>query len=236
MDFNQFSEKLHLQNKIFAIRRVNNAPSDKLSGCTLKCFADVAQGQKVVISADNAGCRGAAQGFGFKDGIPNTPGGFGLFLSCGAGEGFPPGEHVKCNPELAESMILGLPQKVMEGFSAVEISLYQEGCSPDLVSCLVNPDQLATLVHIFNFRQTDYDNVIMPMASGCSSLFRIPFGEMLSKRQRAVIGIVDVFARPHFAKDQFFFTVDGETFVRMLADSGDSVISAPIWHGVEKRL
>ena len=54
------------------------------------------KGETLFFHAENLSCKGAATGFGFVDGIPDIPGGFGHFLSHGRGDGFPPGERVKC--------------------------------------------------------------------------------------------------------------------------------------------
>lgn len=238
MTCHELSKALALSEGFLSIKRISaeTASSQKFSGCMMKALARAMTGETLVFAKDNLGCPGASRGLGLEDGIPDMPGGFGHFISYGRGKGFPPGERVKCSPEIGEQMMLAQPQGVMEGFNAIRIKPYQAEDEADTVTALVNMDQLTALIHIFCFRRTDYDCVIAPMVSGCASVFRIPFGEARNPRTRAVIGNADVFSRPHYAAETCFFTLSGQDFRQMLLDAEDSVLSAPIWHGVQKRL
>lgn len=239
MDYQTFLWELQLEGKVLAITRrdATHGASTIRRGCSLAALSRAMDGEAVVFTAGNLECRGACSGFGFSDDLPPVPGGFGHFLSCGRGKGYPPGERVKRTPELGEEMLLGQPKSVMEGYGAIEVSPYREGGQPDTVSCLVNCDQLSALIHLFCFESAAYDNVIAPMVSGCASVFRIPFGELArGAAARAVIGGVDVFSRPHFPADTLFFTVPGTAFARMLSLLDESVLASPIWRGVQRRL
>lgn len=229
--------KLHLEGKVISITRIDaeKVTEDIKPGCTLSVINRALDGERLVISEKNCKCRGGNIGFGLKDGIPNTPGGFGYFISSGRGEGYPAGECVKMNPDIGEQMMLNQPQDVMGGYNAVELKPY-DGEKCDLVTILVEPDQLAALIHIFTFRRSGYEDVIAPMVSGCASIFRIPFGELKKELPRAVIGNVDIFSRPHYDKNTFFLTVSGRDFQQMLEDSEHSVIGAPIFKKVSERL
>lgn len=242
MTYDDFANELCLKHKVLAITRTK-ADQDAtqaqtvLNGCTLAALNRALAGEHIRVTPDNITCRGSYAGFGFRDGIPNIPGGFGYFLSSGRGEGFPPGERIKNSPETAEAMVRAQPQNVMDGFAAIDIRRYEDGVTPDTVTALANPDQLAALIHVFNFENPDYDNVIAPMSSGCASVFRIPFGELTrGDNARAVIGGVDVFSRPHFPADTFFFTVPGTVFQKMLDNADHSMLASHIWKGVKKRL
>ena len=221
-----------------SIKRVKRSRTNvfKEKGCTLELLGRAFLGETLYFSGDNVTCPGAAVNFGFKDGLPNIPGGFGHFVSHGRGEGFPPGERVKCSPEIGEKMLLGQPQDVMDGYNAIRVKRYEPEDDADTVTALVTADQLSTLIHIFCYRKAGYDNVIAPMVSGCASIFRIPLGELKREEPRAVIGNIDVFSRPHFAPETLFFTVSGRDFSQMLTDAGDSVLASKIWEGVEERL
>ena len=238
MGNSKLSGTLNMKNGFLSIKRVSMAAVEAYTekGCTLKMLHRAFAGETLYLNTENITCNGAAAGFGFVDGLPNIPGGFGHFISYGRGKGFPPGERVKCSPETGEAMFLNQPKDVMDGLNAVCIKPYEPNDGADIVTALVTPDQLSTLIHIFCFRKAEYDNVIAPMTSGCASVFRIPFGELKRAEPRAVIGNIDVFSRPHFDKDMFFFTVSGKDFETMLADTDESVITAPIWKGVQSRL
>jgi uncharacterized protein (DUF169 family) len=171
-------------------------------GCTLRMLNDVIAGKRLVLTEDQCSCGGGRSGFGFLDGLPEMPGGIENFLSCGCGEGFPPGEKLKDSPETAKKMLLSEPQQVLGSHNVIEFKPYEAGDTPDLVTVLVNADQLSALVNLYTFRTGAWDNIIMPMTSGCASIARIPFGELHSEKPRAVIGIADITARFFFDKDK----------------------------------
>lgn len=234
----QLATELKLPYGFLSIQRLQEPceSTPKGSGCSLRLLQKALEGETVFFNAADLSCRGAATGLGFSDGIPDTPGGFGHFISSGRGEGYPPGERIKCSPQLGEEMLLAQPQKVMHGYSAICVQPYGSAIASDLVTVLANLDQISALIHLFNFRKAAYDNVIAPMSSGCASVFRIPFGELETEHPRAVIGNIDVFSRPHFGANTAFFTVSGEDFAQMLADAQESVLASHIWRGIKARL
>jgi hypothetical protein len=206
------------------------------SGCTMRALKEVFNGTGLVLTEERCSCRGARNGFGFHDGITNMPGGFELFLTCGAGEGYPPGERLKASPEVVRDMISGQPQGVLAPYNALEFKPFEGEDKPDLVTALVNPDQLSVFATLYSYRTGAFDRVIMPMTSGCGSIFRIPMGEARTGTPRAVIGNSDINSRFFFDPPTFFFTVTGERFREMLADAPESFIFAPVFKGVQKRL
>lgn len=239
MDYAALMEELKMRDKVIAITRVKREGESEpvREGCALAALKRALNGGTLIITENNLKCSGGCTGFGLTDGIPDTPGGFGYFIAQGRGEGFPHGERIKKTPEMGEEMLLRQPQDVMGGCNAIEVRPYSEECEPELVAALVNPDQLSALIHLFNYEKTEYDNVIAPMTSGCASVFRIPFGKLAKgENARAVIGNVDVFSRPHFPADTFFFTVSGRAFARMIEIAGESMLLSPIWRGVKRRL
>ncbi len=238
MTAEQLAGAINLKGGFLSIAKMRGGEAEALGvgGCALKALARALAGETVVFSPQNLTCRGAASGIGFQDGIPEIPGGFGHFIAHGRGEGFPPGERIKCSPELSEMMLMLQPQGVMEGHDRVRVKPYAKDYGADTVTALVNMDQMAALIHIFNYRRAAYDTVIAPMVSGCASLFRVPFGEAMKESGRAVIGNVDIFSRPHFDKEKAFFTVSGADFEGMLHDADESVLASPIWRGIKKRL
>lgn len=233
------AKELKLEDKILSITATNNSEvtSSIKSGCTLKALnLAINNGETIFISEATISCSGAKTGFGLYDGLPKIPGGFGNFIAQGAGKGFPPGERIKATPQIGEKMLLGQPQDVLSNYDFLRIKPYCEDDQADLVTSLVNADQLSALVHLFNYRKTGYDTIIAPMTSGCASIFRIPLGELKLDNPRGVIGNLDIFSRPHFDKDTFFFTVPEKDFRKMLEDADESFLIAPIWNGVRKRL
>jgi len=238
MDYAGLCSELKLTNGFLSIKRINSGVDSPYSekGCTLALLNKAFEGGTLYFSKGSITCPGAAVGFGFSDGLPEIPGGFGYFISAGRGEGFPPGERVKCDPETGERMLLGQPQNVLDGFACIRVKPYEAKDGTDTVTALVTAEQLSALIHIFCFRKPGYENIIAPMVSGCASVFRIPFGELKREEPRGVIGNIDIFSRPHYAADTVFFTVSGRDFETMLTDAGDSVLAPPLWKGIKSRL
>lgn len=238
MNYKEFVEELKIDGQVLSIIRdnVKELPTSKGAGCTLSKLKDALMGNVVYLVKGNLSCCGAERGMGFDDDIPNIPGGFGYFLSHGKGEGYPEGERVKCSPELGEKMMKMQPINVMEGYNAICIKPFKEGDNPDLVTINVDMDQLSALIHLFNYRKPDYDNIIVPMVSGCASVFRIPFAELKKENPRAVVGNIDIFSRPHFDENKVFFTMAGEDFKNILRDAEEGIFKSHIWNGVRKRI
>lgn len=234
-----FLKELNLEGKAVAITRISvSEESEKLpGGCTLALLKKAMNGERIVSTLDNGGCYGGKTGFGLTDGIPGTPGGFGYFLSYGKGEGYPAGERVKKDPELAERFLLNQPQDVLGDNNALCFEAYENAQDPELVSFLVTADQLAALAHLYNYEKIDYDNIIAPMTSGCSSIVRIPLNEReKGANARAVIGNIDIFSRPHFPADTFFFTVSNESLETILGFADETILASPIWKPIRKRI
>ncbi|MDR3343567.1 MAG: hypothetical protein LBT14_12450 [Treponema sp.] len=127
-----------------------------------------------------------------------------------------------------------LARDVRAPFDAIEFKPYQAGDLPDLVTALVDADRLAILTQ--RYRTAAWDEVILPMSSGCASIARIPLGELRSAALRAVIGNCDRMPRQFFDPSTFFFTTPGVRFAEMLTDADRSFLGAPMFSGVKKRL
>lgn len=204
--------------------------------CSLSSLKEAIGGKTVYFSSDSAGCPGMKSGLGFTD-TAKIPGGIEYFLSCGRGEGFPPGERLKKTPEIAKTYYEALPKKVHNSkytiFKPVD-KLNDE--IPKLIIFLGNPDHLSALISLFSYESVVVDDVFTPMTSGCSSLIKIPLNELKKDKPRAVVGLVDIWARPLFDADMFAFTVPYAVYKRMEENSKDCFLQAKTWDGVKNRL
>lgn len=240
MNTMQLIEELNIKNYPIGIKLekklLDEEVISKRQGCILRFLDDVSNGEKRVIELSNSGCPGANRGCGFVDGIPNIQGGFGYFLSYGRGEGYPKGEKVKKNPDIAIKMIEHQPENVLEENKFIVMKPYKEEIDVETVAFIVNSDQMAALIHLYNFEDFKYDNVIAPMCSGCASIFRIPFDEAKKENPRAVIGNVDIFSRPIFPKNTFIFVVPHKRYLDMLKNADESFLYSHIWNKTKKRL
>lgn len=238
MSYHEFLTELKLEQHIIAATRVN-VPEDQLSsipGCMFKCLEKVFEGESFILGATSSKCPGFKVNAGFVDGLPQTPGGFGNFLSYGAGKGFPAGERLKCNPAISEEFILGLPSGVMENYNAIQLEPYQESLDPDLVICFASPDQLSALTILHGFERSSYDTAVTGCMAGCASLFKVPLGESKKENSRAVLGNMDLAERHLLDKNLISFTVSGKDFKQMLANTEQCFFHAPMWKTVRNRI
>ena len=211
---------------------------EKGVNCSLYALKQAQAGESIYFSMDTPGCPGKKFGFGFLDDI-KIPGGGGFeyFLSCGKGPGFPEGERVKKTPEVALAFHATLPKKVHHNQYVIFKPLEMDDLGKArLVIFLANPDQLAALIHLYSYESGAYDEVFTAMCSGCGSVLRIPLAETSRTNPRGVIGLVDIFARPHFKSDLFAFTTSPQKFSEMEGNSKNCFFQVKTWQGVKARL
>ena len=237
MEFQAFAAELGIVGKVLSITRKQSgeAYNPVREGCALRALNNAMDGETIILSRDNIQCPGGLYGFGFQDDV-KIPGGYGHFISYGAGDGFPPGMRLKRNPEIAERGSRNAPKNVMDGYSYIEIKPYRQNDDPDLVTMQVNPDQLSAMNMLFYFGKDCADATVFPAGSGCSTVFLLPFAELRSSNPRAVIGNADITARDYFKADTLFFTVSGKAFAEMLRDADESFLTMPAWNKLKSRI
>lgn len=211
-------------------------PSVTKGICSLTALNEAALGNTICFNSNSRGCPGLKTGLGFENGA-KIPGGIEYFLSCGKGKGFPEGEKLKKTPEIAKAYYDKQPKDVHNSKYLVfkPVEKISNEC-PKLVIFLANPDQLSALISLFSYESCTIDDVIAPMTSGCSSLVKIPLSELNKETPRAVIGLVDIWARPLFGSDIFAITVPYESYLKMEENSKDCFLQAKTWDGIKSRL
>ena len=166
--------------------------------------------KRIRFSGDSdRACLGPAESFGFIE--PKDDGGF--FLA--------EVEHFKKNIELSkaynrEAATLINPPKgkylYMEKLENIDNNKKIEVVNlfpADLIS-------LAKLVIFSSYdRMTSIDNVLIPDASGCQSVFGIPYNEKFQKRPKSVVGLMDTLARNFVPEDMILFSMPANRFVEM---------------------
>jgi hypothetical protein len=228
MDTKTFAGELCLEGKIISVTRKEDGEGIKLfdSGCNMRALNKVFEGETIVFDAEVMTCPGAPGGFGFSDEHEYDK------------ESKSIGTQFKYSPDVAYESAEKRPQKVMEGYKAIEVKLLEETDNPDVVSFIVNPDQLVSLIMLFSYRHSDTDTVIAPFTSGCASMFRLPFGELRRPLPRAVVGAIDSIRLSLFPDepDKFFFTVSSDAFKQMKEDADRFFESKMIWTGLKNRI
>jgi uncharacterized protein (DUF169 family) len=208
-------------------------------GCVIGMLVAAAKGQSAAFDRKTFGCMGGGVGLCFGDTYASAGGGIEYFLSTGRGEGYPEGEGYKKTVDLAREMVGQLPKVdipyayvVFKPLSAVDPAHE----TPQLVCFLANPDQLSALVVLANYGRPGNENVIIPFASGCQTTILIPYLESQRETPRAVVGNVDISARPYLDPDILTFTAPYALFLQMEADAPASFLSRKAWQKVKARL
>lgn len=86
----------------------------------------------------------------------------------------------------------------------------------EVVNLFPDPASLASLSVLSSYdRMANSDNVIMPFASGCQSVFTIPRDEGQKTMPRSVIGLMDPLVRQFIPEDMLAFSLPANRFVEM---------------------
>ena len=207
-------------------------------GCVAAMLTAATKGRTVAFSRKTFGCPGGGVGLGLGNFYPGMPGGIANFLSCGAGEGYPPGEAYKKTPALAQSFVDNLPitdiptrYVVFKPLAEVE----QSKEKPQVVVFYANPDQLSALVVLANYGRAE-NSVKIPFAAGCQSTCLLPWSEQFQENPAAIVGMVDISARPFIEADLLSFSVPYGLFVEMESNVPGSFLDKEAWEKVAKRL
>ena len=196
------------------------------------------KGKTVALGRKNVNCWGGGVGMCFGNWYPQFPGGIEYFLSTGRGEGYRAGEKYKQSPELAKSFVDALPMTDVEAEYVVmrPLSEVPEGVAPDIVVMYANCDQLSALVVLANYDRAGGENVAMPFSAGCQSVCLLPYAESKKDLPRAIVGSVDISARPLIDKDLLSFAVPYGRFVEMEQNADECFFTAEAWERVAPRL
>lgn len=208
-------------------------------GCVAAMLTAAAKGRQAVFSRTTYGCLGGGVGLGFGNLYPNFPGGFEHFLSCGRGEGYPPGEGYKKTPELVTTFLASLPMTDIPHKYVAFMPLAaagKVGAEPTIVVFFANADQLSALVVLANYGRSGNENVIIPFAAGCQSACLIPWAEASRPLPRAVVGMTDISARPVIDADLLSFAVPLAMYREMEDNVEGSFLDRHDWEKVARRL
>jgi len=181
---------------------------------------------------------GGGTGLGFGN-YEDFPGGIEYFLSIGKGEGFREGEHYKKTPEAAGEAFKKMDFTDIPFKYVVFKPLSLADQSKDnivLVVFYATPDQLSALAVLANYRYPVNDRVMAPFGAGCHSVCLIPYMQAKNKEPKAVIGILDVSARPMVDPDILSFSVPLKMFLDMEEDAPGSFLHYKAWLKVKERI
>ncbi len=187
--------------------------------CMFKLIEDVAKGKKICFSQRSAGCSGAACYFGFKQ--PNEKAGG--FLA--SKEKFK--ESIAYGNEFYNQIKAEEPRNKYLILS--ELEQIKDNICIEVVNYWVKPLSLSGLVTLSNFDSPKNNNAIIPFASGCQSMWTIPYKEKSKKQPRATIGALDPAMRKYIASDTILFSVPASRFFVMAENIKKSFASENNW-------
>ena len=162
---------------------------------------------------------------------------FEYFLSCGI-QGRMEGERYKKTPEIVSALMDRLPrfQAPARYIHFKRWDQLDASDQPEVVIFFAHPDLLSGLFTLAGFEEEHPDAVMAPFAAGCGSIVLYPYLERRNNRQRAVLGMFDVSARPFVDRNELSFAIPMEKFERMIRDMDESFLITPSWAKVRSRM
>ena len=171
------------------------------------------------FSSENAGCPGASCYFGFK--MPSTSAGYFLAEK----------EHFKKDGQLADAFYREIEASAPESDYIVVQALadIDDALSVEVINLWVDGLGLAGLVTLANFDRPTNNNVVLPFASGCQSIWTIPYKEKYEMEPKCVVGCMDPAMRMFMPSDLISFSVPANRFVEMTTNISGSFLEENQW-------
>jgi len=202
--------------------------------CLIGDLAKARRGKNVGFDTDAIGCPGGRRYLGFSTQLMPD---FEYFLSYGK-PGKLEGERYKKSPDLVREVMKRQPAFTAPG----EFIVFKrwdkliESDYPDVVIFFAAPDIISGLFTLVGFDEADPNAVFSPFGAGCSTIVQYPWLEKDADRPRAVLGMLDVSARPCVPPDRLTLSVPMKKFVRMVENMDESFLITPSWKKVRRRI
>ena len=174
--------------------------------CVFALMKKVQAGGHAAFSADAPGCVGASCYLGFNR-LPVAPAAFYLARM----------ERLKKDVHLAAAFY----RDVRPAPAAAQFLVFQrlDAADPataiEVVNLWVDVLAFSGLHTLANYDREDNESVILPFASGCQSIWTLPFKERLRPQPRAVAGSLDPTVRAYLTADTISFSLPAERFLQM---------------------
>jgi hypothetical protein len=182
-------------------------------------FHQPERGTLLCFSAACTGCRGAEQYLGFMQ------------PSRGAGRFLAESEAFKLTAALGDAFYeaIDAPAPAAEYLVVQDLETVEDGVAVEVVNLWVDARSLGALVTLANFDRATNDNVIIPFASGCQSIWTLPYQEASRSEPRAVVGCMDPATRPFLPPDTLSFSVCARRFMELAGHAGRSFLARQPW-------
>lgn len=214
-----------------------DAPTHRISEgqhCFVDDLAAIRRGKALSFDTKSIACFGGKRYLGFSQ---NLMPGFEYFLSCGI-PGKLEGERYKKSPELVKALLESVPAFAAPAKYIVfkRWDLLEETDEPQVVVFFAPPDVLSGLFTLANFDDPTNEAVFCPMAAGCGTIVQYPLKECKADRQRSVLGMFDVSARPGVDPATLTFSIPMRKFEGIVADMDESFLITASWGKIQSRL
>jgi len=167
------------------------------------------KGKRIRFSGDNVGaCTGPAQYFGFSE------------LTDDGGQFIAETERFKKSRGLAreyyEEYLKNIHPPKEKYVYMEKVQNIDKNREIEVLNLFPDFTGLASLIVLSNYdRRKNMENVLTPFASGCQSVFTLPYNEKFKKKPKSVIGLMDPLVRHFIPEDMVSFSVPSNRFVEM---------------------
>lgn len=202
--------------------------------CIIGDLQRVRHGTSLKFEAETIGCAGGKRYLGFSESMRPE---FEYFLSYGI-PGKLEGERYKKSPEIVTKVMKSLPVFTAPSRFIVfkRWDKLQAADEPLVAIFLASPDTLSGLFTLANYDREDVNGAIVPFGAGCSTIVQYPYMERKVAQPRAVIGMLDVSARPCVHANAISFAVPMARLEQMIANMEESFLITSSWRKVSRRI
>lgn len=193
-------------------------PSSSRWSCFFAHMKQIQAGRPLVISAAATGCPGA----GFYLGLHELPLlGATIYLSAL--------ERLKQDMATARAFYQGVAPIIDHDARLVyqRLDAMPDAVAVEVVNLWVGPASLSALLTLANYDRLTNDNVMMPFASGCQSIWTLPYKEKAARLPRAVAGSLDPTVRRFLPAGAMSFALPANRFVEMCGNIAGSFLGSP---------
>lgn len=187
--------------------------------CMFKHLPDVASDKALCFSQESSGCSGASCYFGFSK--PHEKAG--SFLA--EKEKFK--EKAQYGNESYKQIQAKRPKEKFLILSKIEN--IADDFHIEVINYWVTPLVLSGLVTLSNFDKPNNNNVNIPFASGCQSMWTIPYKEKTKKGPKSTIGALDPAMRKYIQDDALLFSIPANRFVELSESIKNSFAARGKW-------
>jgi hypothetical protein len=190
--------------------------------CMFTYVARLAAGDQICFSAGRNGCVGAACYLGFA--VPSGK----------AGRALAEKERFKKDANLGNAFYeqLSAPSPRAEHVVWGAIAHIPDDRSIEVVNLWLDADGLAGMLTLANYDRPGNDHVIIPFASGCQSIWTIPYAEQTRMEPRCVVGGLDPAMRSHLPSGILSLAMPASRFVVMTANITGSFLEGNRWQAM----